>query len=447
MKRTLSRVKKVIIDNKSKATAITLGLTMMIGITGCGTQANAAASGGTSPATTPSVTTISLWESHLAGGPPGKAMADLVNQFNQSHPTIKVNLVITKASHKALAALAAGDAPTMAEISHYDGNFLSAHALVNLNGILNKMSSAEQQAIFPAIWSNGEVNGNHYRLQADAKVSQLIYNKNLFEKAGISNPPTTWTQLATDAAILKAKLPGVIPIAWKDSSAHILPPFLANGGQLFKAGTKSQQADFLSPAAQTTFTYFHNLYQSGELILAHGSTIRADFGSGKLAIADGTSAGYFKALGAAGGKFPVGVFAYPKGSTGHSVNLVQGLGFVLMTGHSSVQDHAAGTFLRWWFTPQVQAKWAMESGYPPESKQALPLMSTYLSKYTGIKVATQILQSKYTISRPVSDNYKEVQSALDAAFYNAVTGKTSVSTALSQLQKQADGYLSGNSAL
>ena len=64
----------------------------------------------------------------------------------------------------------------------------------------------------------------------------------------------------------------------------------------------------------------------------------------------------------AGGKFPVGVFAYPKGSTGHSVNLVQGLGFVLMTGHSSVQDHAAGTFLRWWFTPQVQAKWAMESG-------------------------------------------------------------------------------------
>ena len=395
--------------------------------------------------------TISLWESHSSGGPPGLAVAALVKQFNSTHPHIKVALTVTKASHKALGALAAGDAPVVAWISHYDGNFLSAHALVSWNSWLkgpHGLTATERKAIFPVVWRNGEVHGQHYRIEADSKVSQLTYNKALFAKAGIASPPTTWTQLANDLAILKRKLPGVIPMAFKDASAHILPPFLSNGGQLFKPGSSGKQADFLTPAATATFTYFRNLYQKKLMIVAHGSDIRADFGAGKLAIADGTSAGYQKILDAAHGQFPVGVFAYPAGSSGHTANMVQGLGFVLMVSHSKAQDAAATAFLSWWFSPKAQAYWGTHSGYPPETRLALKdIPSGFLASHPGIGVAIKILESPYTIARPVQTSYKEVQAALDTAFFNAVTGSESVPRALQTLQSQANSYLSGQSAL
>ncbi len=422
------------------------GLALGAGLlAGCGSV-----SASTQPAPAASQT-ISLWESHSAGGPPGLAVAALVKQFNQTHPHIHVVLTVTKASHKALGALAAGDAPVVAWISHYDGNFLSAHALVSWNSLINGpngMPASEQAGVFPVAWHNGEVNGQHYRLEADAKVSQLTYNRALFAKAGIAAPPTTWTQLATDVAILKQKLPGVIPLAWKDSSAHILPPFLSNGGHIFQPGSGQKRVDFLTPAAINTFNYFRTLYQHKDMIIAHGSNIRADFGAGKLAIADGTSAGYQKILDAAHGQFPVGVFPYPAGSTGHTANLVQGLGFVLMTGHTKAQEAAATTFLSWWFSAKPQAYWGTHSGYPPVTRLALPDISqSYLSSHPGVSVAIQTLESPYTISRPLPTAYKEVQASLDTAFYNAVTGADSVQSALQKLQSQADAYLSGQSAL
>lgn len=424
-------------------------------LAGCGTTPAApsapASAGTTAPSSGAGVQNVTLWESHSAGGPPGKAVAALVQEFNRTHPDIRVILTVTKASHKALPALAAGDAPVIAAISHYDGNFLSAHALVSWNSFLggpNGMPQSERKAIFPVMWHNGEVGGQHYRLEMDAKVSQLTYNKSLFTQAGIAGPPATWTQLAADVATLKQRFPKVIPLAWKDSSAHILPPFLSNGGQLFQPGSGNKRADFLSPAAVQTFGYFRKLYASGEMIFAHGTQIRADFGAGRLAIADGTSAGYQKILDAAGGKFPVGVFAYPAGSSGHTANLVQGLGFALMKGHSAAQDRAAATFMAWWFGAKPQAFWGMHSGYPPSTTQGQADISrSFLSSHPGIGVALQILKSRYTISRPVPSAYKEVQTVLNTAFYNAVTGKAGVHAALRTLQTQADAYLSGKSAL
>lgn len=395
---------------------------------------------------------VTFWESHSAGGPPGKAVQYLVGAFNRTHHGIHVNLTITKASHKALGALAAGDAPVLAMISHYDGNFLNAHALVSLNSLLFKgkgaMTTAQQRSIFPVVFGNGEVSGQHYRLQADAKVSQLSYNRALFAKAGITAIPATWTELAADVAILKHKFPNVVPLAWKDSSAHILPPFLSNGGHIFTPGSNGKKVDFLGPAAVRTFNYFRGLYQKGEMILAHGSQIRADFASGKLAIADGTSAGYQKLLDAVAGRFPVGVFAYPSGTTGHSANLAQGLGFVVMVNNTKLQDQAAAAFIKWWFSPTAQAYWGTRSGYPPETTSALAdIPSSFMSSHPGIAVAIKILRSPYTIARPNQTAYKEVQAVLDAEFYDAVTGHATVESALHTLQTQSNDYLSGQSAL
>lgn len=389
---------------------------------------------------------VQLWESHN-GGPVGGAMTALVDKFDATHPGVKVTIVVTKASTKLQAALPAGDAPVLAEISHYDGIYVKAGALVSWNSFMKGSSVVNANTILPAVWANGEVNGQHYRLQADLKVSEVFYNEDLFKKAGITSPPATWPALATDAAKLKRL--GVIPIGWKDSSAHILPAIMSNGGTLLQGSNSVGHAvDFESPAAKATFTYFRSLYGANELQFHHGTTLREDLAAGKMAMIDGTSAGYAKVLDAVSGKFSVGAFVEPAGSTGHAANVAQGLGFVLPKGHTHAQDEAAWTFVQWWFEPAQQALWAERTGFDPETKAGIAAIpATYLAAHPGLRASIAAAESPYTVPRPVSDSYNEVQASIDAEFFNAVTGKQTVTSALATLQKQGDSYMTGASEL
>ena len=411
-----------------------------------------AACGSTAPAkaTGAGVVNVTLWESHLAG-PVGDAVSALVQRFNSSQHGVHLGLDVTSASTKALGAFEAGHPPLLAEISHYDNSFVSAHALVSLNSFMygSHGLSRQQWAQFdPVFLTNGEVGGQHYRLMAGMKVSQLTYNKALLTAAGITSPPATWTALYTDLKILKAKYPGVIPLAWKNSSAHEIPPFMSNGGSIFKPGTHNTQTDWNSPAGVATFDFFRTLYSQGLMIFSHGSTIRADLAAGKLAIGDGTSAGYAKALDAVAGKFPVGVWPYPAGSSGHTANLAQGLGFVIMVGHSKAQDAAAWDVIKFMLSPQSMAYWSMHTGFAAVSAPARALIpASFLASHPGIAVSNEIAGSPYTIPRPIPAAYAEVQSALDTEFFNAVTGKQSVSSAIAQLDATDQKYLTGKSGL
>ena len=409
-----------------------------------GHSSAAAATNGTSAAPE----SITLWESHN-GGPVGGAMTALVNRFNAGHKSVHVTIVVTKASKKLLAAIPTGTAPVLAEISHYDGALVKAGALVSWNQFMGAGNTVTKANFTPAVWSNGEVSGQHYRLQADVKVSQVLYNKTLFSQAGITSAPTTWTQLATDAAAIRARDPGVIPLGWKDSSAHILPAFLSDGGSLLQGSNSvGKSVAFDNQAGTTSFSYFRSLYSSGEMQLHHGTTLREDFGAGKMAMIDGTSAGYAKALAAVNGKFQVGAFVEPAGSTGNAYNIDQGLGFVLPKDHTHAQDEAAWTFVQWWYQPAQQVYWAEQTGFAPETRAAIAAMPrSFLSTHPGMVATIAAVKSPYTLPRPVSDSYKEVQAALDTAWFDAVTGKDPVSGTLSTLQSQGNGYMSGASEL
>ncbi len=418
------------------AGALTLGL-----LAGCGTtHASTAAAPGQ-----PMV--VQLWESH-SGGPVAAAMASLAKRFNAAHHHVQVRLKVTKASTKALAAVTAGTPPLIAEISHYDGKFVQSHALVSLNSFLAGKEGGHPLAVnslYPAVRTNGEVAGQHYRLQADLKVSEFFYNKAMFSKAGVQ-PPQTWAGLA--AILPKLARHGVVPLAFKDSTAHILSAFRSNGGHYFRPGSQNSATDFSGKAGVETFGFFRNLYRKHWMILAHGSTIRTDFGAGRLAIADGTSAGYQKILAAAGGHFPVGAFAFPAGSSGHSANMAQGLGFAIFKGHGAAAQRAAWEWVQWFMQPKQQAYWAMHSGFTPiTAAGAAAIPASWLKANPGVAVSIGEAASPSTAPRPTPSSYQEVQSAVDAAFFDVVTGKKPLHAALKALDATDHRYLSGKTAI
>ncbi len=405
------------------------------------------ASAAATPAASTGPITVTLWESH-AGGPVANTMSALIKKFNISHTHVQVKLNITKASTKALAAVTAGTPPLIAEISHYDNKYVSSGAVIPLNPLMSGKTGNNPlplSSLYPAVQANGQVNGQQYRLQADLKVSEFFYNESLFQQAGVQ-PPTTWTQL--EAILPKLAALGVTPLAFKDSTAHILSAFRANGGHYLAPGSNGTATAFNSTAGFTTFGFFRTLYQKKWMILAHGSTIRSDFGAGKLAIADGTSAGYQKILATAGGKFKVGAFAYPAGTSGHSANMAQGLGFVIFTGNPAADQQAAWEWMQWFMSPTQQAYWAMNSGYAPVSAAgAAAIPSNWLQANPAEAVSIQEASSPYTAPRPVASAYQEVQSAVDSAFYQIVTGADPMHSTLASLDQTDHGYLTGKTAV
>lgn len=431
--------------NWRRASLIAVAATSAVVLAACGSSGSSSAAASHASGAPVDIT---LWESHN-GGPVGGAMTALVDRFDTTHKSVHVTIVVTKASKKLLAAIPAGTAPVLAEISHYDGQLLKSGALVSWNTFMHGSTTVSKSNFTPAVWKNGEVGGQHYRLEADVKVSQVLYNKTLFAQAGITSAPTTWVQLASDAAAVKAKDPGVIPLGWKDSSAHILPAFMSDGGTLLKGSNSvGRSVNFATQAGVSSLSYFRSLYAAGEMEIHHGTTLREDFGAGKMAMIDGTSAGYAKALSAVGGKFAVGAFVEPAGSAGYAANMVQGLGFVLPKGHTHAQDKAAWSFVKWWFGAPQQVYWAEHTGFAPETHSAIAAMpASFLAAHPGQQATIAAVESPYTVPRPVSDSYKEVQSALDAAWFDAVTGKEPVASALATLQKTANGYMSGASEL
>lgn len=406
---------------------------------------------------------LTLWESHSgATNPVAEAEAHIVAMFNGSQHKVHVKILETHASTKALAAAEAGSPPVIAEISHYDGAFVSGGLIMNQTPLMQAkgggFTPSQLRSFYPSAIINGRipqalkngkpVPGKQYRISAGSKLSEMFYDKAMFKQAGIAGCPATYNQLGTDLVKLKKRF-GFTPMGWKDSTPHIYPAIIANGGGIFNPHSKATMLD--SPAVVTTFTQFRDWYAKGLMVITHGSTMRAEMASKKLAIEEGTSAGWAKVLAATHGHVPVGVCPEPAGTSGHTGNLVQGLGFVIFSKHSPAEQAAAFQFVKFWNTPAAEAYWSMHSGYPPTTTSGTAALgSHFLNSYAGAgqKVSIQELASRYTSPRGVSDNYAEVDSALDAAFYNYVTGKdTNLAATLKSLNAAATKYIKGAAAI
>ena len=422
------------------------GVAGILALAGCSSAATAGGAGSAPQASSTGPATVTLWESQ-ANQPVASAMQGIVQQYNSSHPQATVQLHLISQGTQVMAAVAAHNPPIMGEVNHYIAQFRQANALKSFTPYINGSNGFSQQQIsqfYPNIWTDGLVNGQRYRVLVDTKVSELFYNKSLFQKAGITSAPTTYTQLAQDLAILKQKLPGVTPMAIDNSVGDILPPFIANGGQFYAPGSQQKKADFQSQAATTTFNYFRQAYQKGQVIFSNTDGVRSLFAQNRLAIADQTSAGSMPIVNAAGGKFQVGAFPWPNGSTGHSGNVIQGEGIVMMAGYTPRQYNAAWSFIKYWLQPQQQAYWAVHSGYAPETKAALQYITAQqYAQNPGLAVSATTLASPYTVHRPVADNYSQVENLLTAAFFKAVEGQQSVPSALSGLEQASNAALSG----
>ncbi len=131
------------------------------------------------------------------------------------------------------------------------------------------------------------VNGKQYALPFTTSARAMFYNKQLFSKAGISDPPSTWTELETDAKKLKASgvsIPFAMPLGSEEAQAESYLWMLGNDGGWQDSSGKY---DINSPQNIETFTFMKKLVDEGLTEPNPASYNRtadaaADFAAGKV---------------------------------------------------------------------------------------------------------------------------------------------------------------------
>ncbi|MFF4014382.1 ABC transporter substrate-binding protein [Streptomyces sp. NPDC001843] len=238
-----------------RKTAFALTASLALLTTACTGQAASTASDDASKDTT-----INFWHAWSAPNEV-KAVKSLVAGFEKAHPNIHVNVVGNMTDDKINQALRTGGDKAPDVISSFTtnnvGKFCSSGALVDLNPFFKK-SDIDPAKTFPKPMNEyTQFDGDRCTAPLLGDAYGLYYNKTAFQKAGIKNPPKTWSEFETDAKKLTItqgdsyKQLGFMPDyhGWETTTEHYFAQFSPT---YFDKSGKSNLAE--DPAFQAGFT-------------------------------------------------------------------------------------------------------------------------------------------------------------------------------------------------
>ena len=187
-----------------KITLFALALVFLVGATGCAPK----------PAATGPVT-IHVLTMDQAGLKPAE-IDQIARDFEAKNPDIKVNMEYLGYDfiHDKITTGMAANPPAydavMIDVIWPD-EFIKAGYLLD---VTNRVTPEMKDGIFPASWNGVTRNGKIYGMPWLMDVKYFMYNKDMLQKAGITDPPKTWEELVDQAKIVKEKGIVEFPIVW-----------------------------------------------------------------------------------------------------------------------------------------------------------------------------------------------------------------------------------------
>ncbi|KXF75344.1 ABC transporter substrate-binding protein [Paramesorhizobium deserti] len=191
-----------------------------------------------------------------------RAMTDA---FTKANPDVKVNLefVPYEGLHDktVLAQGSGGGYDVVLFDVIWPAEYAANKVLVD---VTDRITPEMKDGILPGAWTTVEYEGKRYGMPWILDTKYLFYNKEILEKAGISEPPKTWAELQDQAKLIKEK--GLLenPIAWSWAQAEAAicdytTLVSAYGGKFLEDGKPAFQTD----GGLDALNYMVDSYKSG----------------------------------------------------------------------------------------------------------------------------------------------------------------------------------------
>ena len=397
----------------------------------------AGCSGGGTPSSSGHVD-LTFWHGYTEAD--GKVLDQIVDDFNKSQKQITIKTTIKTwavIGDTLLPALSAKKGP---DIVALPAENLPVYATKGAFAKLDDFYASDatkNASLNPRAVEMEKVNGSYYGVPTGFVPLSVIYNKGLFQKAGISSFPTTWDEWVADAKKLTVDQNGdgtpeqyglALPDHATVGNGVWASLFYGNGGDLVKNGKSVVD----SAENVATLKFWADAVTKSHISPTGLDGVGSDklFSSGKAAMEIG---GPWMAGVAADNKIDWGIAGIPAGPDSQAASAI-GISAAVTAQADPAKQAAAKKFFDYFFTKTVATKWSLGSGWPP-LRTDIP--ASDVSSNPVVAALTAISGTARPLLPGVA-NSVDVLSAVDEATQKALAGgdpSALLSTASSKVEQ------------
>jgi multiple sugar transport system substrate-binding protein len=335
--------------------ALAAAAALALGVVACGGSDSSDSGDQKASSSGPATGTITIW----ARDAQKTFMGQLVDAYNKSHKAQAKLSIIPSAQFVQKFGTAAVASIDLVFLPY----FASQGALEEITDLANGLPYKD--SLSPAHRKLATWEGKTYALPFTAEASVLYYNKDLFKKAGIKNPPTTTAEILADAKKIRALGKQYYGFAFAGACGgcnvfEFTPHIWASGGDVLSSDGKKAMLD--TPEVTQGLQFYRDMYTAGVM----PSNVKTDsgnqqaptFSSGKLGM---TPLGAFAVSTFKDAKVKFGVTPLP-GFTGSNGSFAGGDEIAIPSG--SKNKAAAQEFVKWATDEEAQTVLAKQGIVP-----------------------------------------------------------------------------------
>ncbi len=327
-------------------------------------------------------TTVDVTFWHSMSEEAGEALSRIVERYNETtgaeegiHVTLVYQGKYVDSVTKMNSMLNSGDTEHLPDVMQLDATgkivYGAADAAYTVDELLQEAPDTDLSDYLPSALQNWNVDGVQLGVPFATSTTLTYYNKTVLDGLGIPAPETLQEigriaafPLEEDATVY-ACIPNTPSLAnWLGQLGSYLVD-CENGS----AGMAERLDCIQNGALETFLQVWKDLYDTGALANREAST--DEFAAGKLLIMTASSSTIASLENKIGGRFELGVCAYPKVNEASSSGATVSGSCLVMFDHGQEKREAAWKVIRFLTGPEAQAEFAMKAGYIPAVGSAL----------------------------------------------------------------------------
>ena len=399
--------------------------------------------------------TVTWWHNH--SGSREEGLAELLTEFNSTNERGITIEAQNQGSYddirdKMNASIATGELPGLVVGYQNDQAFYAlADGLVDINPYMNDPYwglTEEDKADFFAAFLEQSIHptfdNKRLGFPPNRSVEIMYYNQTWLEELGFAGPPTTpaeFKEMACAAAAANGDGTGGYIIGTGASSLAAWT--FAFGGDVSSEDRTGYM--FNSQATVDALTFLKGMYDEDCAYLLTEGYPDPAFASRDAIFTSGSSSGMrFYAEGTAtvaaeAGKDPDvwGITAIPHTTADPVINIYGG--DVMIPATTPETQLAAWIFIKWYTTPEIQARWAVISGYFATRASSADYLAEYIAgnDQYGSQYSQALDLLKYGNFEPQLISYQSVRDLAEQAFNEILQG-ADIQTTLDALTEEAN---------
>lgn len=392
-------------------------------------------------------TEISFW--HSMGGVNGQAIDTLVKKFNDENEygiTVKAQYQgeYDDSLNKLKSAQIGNMGADLVQVYEIGSRFMIESGWITPMQQMIDADSYDLSQIEPNLAAYYTIDNQLYSMPFNSSTPIMYYNKEMFEKAGITEIPDSLEgieavgeKLLNEGGAGQVISLGIYGWFFEQFIGKQGLEYANNGNGRTEAATAV--AFDSNGAAANILTAWKSLYDKGYApnVGKGGDAGLADFSAGKSAITLGSTASLKQILQDVNGKFEVGTAYFPKvKSTDEGGVSIGGASLWALNNNDAKKTRATWEFVKFLISPESQAYWNAQTGYFPvtTAAQEEPVFKENVEKYPQFQTAIDQLHdssSKYVGA--LLSVFPEARATVESEIENLLNGNADVKTAVKNM--------------